>query len=275
MNMFPVIPHAKSPADLPATPASGQNGLASVETEAQLYIDIFNNFLLNDSNTTSALSAPGASSSNLLLQLLNSQAASSKTSNGTSNGKTLVDSLDAIGIGFQQPSTLHPTGQLTLDTAKLESAISADQSGTQAVVSQAVQLIGQLSAKFSSTFAPDFSTSSSTSSLFGGQSTSGDLLSMFNISSDSSSIWDTFSQSPQLTAAQLLGTFNTSGTSSTSLSSSLASIFAQGGSTAGNFLSAFSSNDTPSIWDTFLQSPQLIAAQVLGTLPALPTTQKK
>jgi flagellar capping protein FliD len=265
--MIPVVPPVRSSADLSATPASGQSGFAAAETEAQLFVDIYNNFLLSDSNTTSALSAPGASTNSLLQQLLNSQSASK-----TSNGKPLTDSLGAIGIGFQQPSTLNATGQLTLDTTKLESAFSADPSGTQAAVTQAVQSIGQLSAKFSSTFVPDFSTSSSGSSLFGGQSTPGDFLSAFNTSSGTPSIWDTLGQSPQLAAAQILGTFNTSGAKS----SSLASIFAQGGSAAADFLSAFDpSSATPSIWDTLGQNPQLIAAQVLGTLPALPTTQKK
>ena len=266
MNNFPGIPSVKSPSDLPATPASGQGGFASTETQAQLYIDIFNNFLLSDSKPASALTAPGASTNNLLMQLLNSQPASR-----TSDGKLMTDSLGDIGIAFEQPSALNPTGQATLDTAKLESAFSADPSGTQAAVSQAVQSIGQLSAKFSSTFVPDFSASSSTSSLFGGLSTSGDLLGGFNTDSDTSSVWDTLSLNPQLTAAQMLGTFNTGGATSLSL----ASLFAQGGSTAGDFLGAFStSSDTPSIWDTFSQNPQLIAAQVLGTLPALPTTQK-
>ena len=106
MNMFPVIPPVRSPADLPATPAGGQSGFASAETEAQLFVDIFNNFLLSDSNTTSALSAPGASTNSLLLQLLNSQQASKTSNNGTSNGKPMVDSLDAIGIGF--PATFDP-----------------------------------------------------------------------------------------------------------------------------------------------------------------------
>lgn len=267
MNMFPVIPPARSQEGQPATPASGQGGLAAAETEAQLYVDIFNNFLLGGSNTTSALSAPGASTDSLFMQLLNSQAASK-----AGNGKSMTDSLDAIGISVQQSSTPNATGQLTLDTTKLESAFSADPSGTQAALSQAIQSIGQLSAKFSTTFAPDFSTGSSGSSLFGGQSGSGGFLGAFDSGSGTPSIWDTLSLSPQLTAAQILGTFNTGGAKT----SSLASIFAQGGSAGADFLTAFDGGSaTPSIWDTLALSPQLVAAQVLGTLPALPTTQNK
>jgi hypothetical protein len=267
--MFPVIPAVNSQANVPATPASGQTGFASTENEAQLYVDIFNGFLRDSSPAPNTLSAPGASPDSLLLQLLNSQQASK-----TTNGKPLSDSLTAIGIGFQKSTTQpNTTGQLTLDENKLQAAFTADPSGTQAAVSQAVQSIGQLSEKFSSFFTPDFSTSSTNSSglgLFsqGGQSTSGDSLGLFGSSSDSSSIFDTLSQSPQLIAAQMLGSFNTGGATS-----SISGLLSQGGqSSATDFLSAFnSSSGNSSIWDIFSQSPQLQAEQILGTLPHLTT----
>jgi hypothetical protein len=259
MNMFPVA--AVNPQ------ATGQTGFAATENEAQMFVDIFNNFLQSTSDTT--LTAPGASSNSLMVQLLNSQQASK-----TSNGLSLSDSLDAIGIAFQQPSPLNSKGQLTLDTDKLQSAFSANQSATLAVVSQAMQSIGQLAAKSSSFLAPDFGTSSTSNNLFsqGGQSSPGDFLSSFNSSSDTPSIWDTLALSPQLEAAQILGSFKTGNTGGAS--PSFADLFAQGGQTGFDFLNAFNSNsgDTPSIWDTLALSPQLVAAQVLGTLPALPST---
>jgi hypothetical protein len=276
--MNPVIPAVNSQTNAAATPASGQNTFASTEHEAQLYIDIFNGFLQNTSPAPNTLAAPGASSSSLLLQLLNSQQASK-----TTNGKPLADNLDAIGIGFQksttQPSALNTTGQLTLDEDKLQAAFTADPSGTQAVVSHAVQSIGQLSSKFSRFFTPDFSTSTTNSSPFGGQSTSGDLLGLFsssndnsngnNSNNDSSSIFDTLSLSPQLTAAQMLGSFKTSGATA-----SISDLFSQSGQSSGtDFLSAFNTGSgNSSIWDIFSQSPQLAAAQILGTLPQTKTT---
>jgi hypothetical protein len=266
--MNPVIPAVNSQANAAATPASGQTTFASTEHEAQLYIDIFNGFLQNTSPAPNTLAAPGASSSSLLLQLLNSQQASK-----TTNGKPLADNLDAIGIGFQQPSALNAKGQLTLDEDKLQAAFTADPSGTQAVVSHAVQSIGQLSSKFSRFFTPDFSTSTTNSSPFGGQSTSGDLLGLFssnndNSNNDSSSIFDTLSLIPQLTAAQMLGSFKTSGATA-----SISDLFSQSGQSSGtDFLSAFNtSSGNSSIWDIFSQSPQLAAAQILGTLPKTKT----
>jgi hypothetical protein len=275
MSMLSDIPAVNSQANVPATPASGQTGFASTEHEAQLYIDIFNGFLQNTSPAPNTLAAPGASSSSLLLQLLNSQQASK-----TTNGKPLADNLDAIGIGFQQPSALNAKGQLTLHEDKLQAAFTADPSGTQAVVSHAVQSIGQLSSKFSSFFTPDFSTNITNSSPFGGQSTSGDLLGLFSSSSDnsngnnsnndSSSIFDTLSLSPQLTAAQMLGSFKTSGATA-----SISDLFSQSGQSTGtDFLSAFNTGSgNSSIWDIFSQSPQLAAAQILGTLPKVPQTK--
>jgi hypothetical protein len=273
--MNPVIPAVNSQTNAAATPASGQTTFASTEHEAQLYIDIFNGFLQNTSPAPNTLAAPGASSSSLLLQLLNSQQASK-----TTNGKPLVDNLDAIGIGFQQPSAVNAKGQLTLDEDKLQAAFTADPSGTQAVVSHAVQSIGQLSSKFSRFFTPDFSTNITNSSPFGGQSTSGDLLGLFSSSSDnsngnnsnndSSSIFDTLSLSPQLTAAQMLGSFKTSGATA-----SISDLFSQSGQSSGtDFLSAFNTGSgNSSIWDIFSQSPQLAAAQILGTLPKVPQTK--
>jgi hypothetical protein len=276
MSVVPVIPAVNSQANVAATPASGQTEFAATENEARLYIDIFNGFLQDSPATNTLTAAPGGSSSSLLLQLLNSQQASKAT-----NGKPLSDSLTAIGIGFQQSTTQpNTTGQLTLDESKLQAAFTADPSGTQAAVSQAVQSMGQISAKFSSFFTPDFSTSSTNSSSLGlfsqvGQSTSGDSLGLFGSSSgdsngDSSSIFDTLSQSPQLVAAQMLGTFNAGGATS-----SFSGLLSQGGQSSGtDFLSAFNTGSgNSSIWDIFSQSPQLAAEQILGTLPQAP--QKK
>ncbi|HEY8098093.1 MAG TPA: flagellar filament capping protein FliD [Methylobacter sp.] len=271
MSVVPVIPAVNSQANVAATPASGQTEFAATENEARLYIDIFNGFLQDSPATNTLTAAPGGSSSSLLLQLLNSQQASKAT-----NGKPLSDSLTAIGIGFQQSTTQpNTTGQLTLDESKLQAAFTADPSGTQAAVSQAVQSMGQISAKFSSFFTPDFSTSSTNSSglgLFsqGGQSTSGDSLGLFGSSSDSSSIFDTLSQSPQLIAAQMLGSFDTGGATS-----SFSGLLSQGGQSSGtDFLSAFNTGSgNSSIWDIFSQSPQLAAAQILGTLPKVPQTK--
>jgi hypothetical protein len=276
MSTNPGIPAVNSQTNVSAKAAGGKTGFASTEHEAQLFVSIYNGFL-QDNPTPNALAAPGTSSNSLLLQLLNAQQASK-----TTNGKPLADSLDAIGIGFKQsatqPTTLNANGQLTLDEDKLQAAYSADPSGTQAAVSQAVQSIGQISAKFSSFFTPDFSTSTTNSSglgLFsqGGQSTSGDLLGLFgsssDIGSDNSSIFDTLSQNPQLTAAQLLGSFKTGGATALGTTPSIFDLLSHGGqSGTTDFLSAFdTSSGNSSIWDIFSQSPQLAAAQILGTLP--------
>ena len=115
------------------------DGFGRLLAAAQLFVDAYNQFQNGDvSEVQDPLAAPF---DNVLLLAINELP-------GVDNGKSLLASLQQVGIGFQEDvSNLVGNAQLTIDATALQSAFNANPAGTSALLGQAVQTIGVLAAQ--------------------------------------------------------------------------------------------------------------------------------
>jgi hypothetical protein len=112
------------------------DGFGRLLAAAQLFVDAYNQFQSGDvSEVQDPLTAPF---DNVLLLAINELP-------GVENGKTLLSSLQQVGIGFQEnASDFIGSAQLTIDATALQSAFNASPAGTSALLAQAFQTIGVL-----------------------------------------------------------------------------------------------------------------------------------
>jgi hypothetical protein len=115
------------------------DGFGRLLAAAQLFVDAYNQFQNGDvGEVQDPLAAPF---DNVLLLAINELP-------GVDNGKSLLASLQQVGIGFQEDvSNLVGNAQLTIDATALQSAFNANPAGTSALLGQAVQTIGVLAAQ--------------------------------------------------------------------------------------------------------------------------------
>ena len=118
--------------------ANLDDGFGKLLAAAQFFIDAFNQFQSDDANPVQGpLRAPF---DNVLLLAINSLPAED-------SGKSLLSSLEQVGIGFQDASSSVGSAPLRIDVTALQYAFNANPARTSALLAQAFQTIGQLAAK--------------------------------------------------------------------------------------------------------------------------------
>ena len=111
------------------------DGFGKLLAAAQLFVDAFNQFQSDDvNNVQDPLLAPFE---NVLLLAINQLP-------GVDSGKSLLSSLEQVGIGFQDAPNLVGSAPLTIDLTALQSAFNANPAQTSALLAQAFQTIGVL-----------------------------------------------------------------------------------------------------------------------------------
>jgi len=118
--------------------ANLDDGFGKLLAAAQFFIDAFNQFQSDDANSVQG--PLRASFDNVLLLAINALPAED-------SGKSLLSSLEQVGIGFQDTSSSVGSAPLRIDVTALQYAFNANPARTSALLAQAFQTIGQLAAK--------------------------------------------------------------------------------------------------------------------------------
>ena len=134
---------AAQAAQAPQVPASTGTDTDFQQTAATTaqFVNAFNNFQISSADS---LSTPfDATFENALLQELHAQ----NTLPGSTNSQSLIDSLAAVGINFQEATNPTNPNQFQINSTALEAAFSANPTQTSTLLSNALQGLSAIEEK--------------------------------------------------------------------------------------------------------------------------------